>query len=155
MSTIKTILVALILALGLTSNISADKMPVKDIKDINDYTVAELIDYVAPLYGQEATLIGKITWCESGNKIRSHDGGKGLNITGIHDETFADYLPLYEARYHETLNTASTLDQLKMMSFMFSLGEKERRLWTTYVAYKNGGQYTFPYNGKLFTARCK
>lgn len=152
MNTIKTTLVAIILLLSSTSSISADTPPVKQLKD---YSVVELINYVAPMYGQDPELIGKITWCESGNIVASHDGGQGKNVTGLHDETFDVFLPAYIKKYGETLDKKSTFDQLKMMSFIFSLGEKERRLWTTYVAYKNGGSYTFPYKGKPYTAHCK
>ena len=118
-------------------------------------TIAELTEKIAPAFNQDPKLIEKIIYCESGGKIQSHDGGRGFNITGIHDATFNGWLKEYEKEYHETLNKDSSYDQIKMMSWAFSKGYSNQ--WTTMVAYKNGGEYTF-YSKLLkrwFTARCK
>jgi hypothetical protein len=122
-----------------------------------DYSVPSIIERIAPLFDQDPQLIYKITWCESNHKVVSHDGGRARNVTGIHNATFKGYLPSYEKEMGETLDIHSTYDQIKMMSFMFSKGEKTRRLWSTYRAYTNGGTYTF-YSKLLqgtYTSRCK
>lgn len=106
-------------------------------------TVVGMIDYIAPQFGQDPQLISKIAWCESGHKVKSHDGGRAVNITGIHDRTFDGWLPLYKADRGETLNKDSTFDQIKMMSWAFSKGSSYRNQWTTYVAYTKGGTYAF------------
>lgn len=125
-------------------------------KSFEEYSVKELIEYIAPQFGQDPKLISKITWCESGHKVQSHDGGAGVNITGIHDSTFNGWLPKYEKEVGETLNIDSQFDQLKMMSFAFQ-DKNKRNEWTTYIAYTNGGEYTFTNkkSGKTFTVKCK
>lgn len=120
-------------------------------------TIAELTEKIATAFNQDPKLIEKIIYCESGGKIQSHDGGRGFNITGIHDATFNGWLKEYEKEYNETLNKDSSYDQIKMMSWAFSKGESYREQWTTYVAYTNGGEYTF-YSKLLkrwFTAICR
>ena len=124
--------------------------------NVKTMSVVEMIDYIAPQFNQDPKLISKISWCESKHKVLSHDGGRGVNITGIHDATFRGWLPLYEKERGETLNKDSTFDQLKMMSWAFSKGSSYRNQWTTYVAYMKGGTYTF-YSRLLkgtFTVRC-
>ena len=124
---------------------------------VRDFSVKGMIEELAPRYGQDPALISKISYCESQHKIKSHDGGRAVNITGIHDKTFNYWLPLYEKEQGETLDINSSYDQIKMMSFAFSQGESYRRQWTTYRAYTNGGTYTF-YSKLLkgtFTSRCK
>jgi len=145
-------LVSAILAVGLFSNVSFAEAPQRSV---SDYSVKEMIDYISPQFGQDPKLISKITWCESGHKILPHDGYRGVNITGIHDATFYGWLPEYEKEVGETLDIKSSFDQLKMMSWAFK-DENKRELWTTYVAYKKGGEYKFTTkNGKVYIARCK
>lgn len=120
-------------------------------KDVLDKMILD----IAPIFNQNPSLIKKIVYCESSGKISSHDGGRGTNITGIHDTTFDYWLPKYIEQNGETLNKDSTYDQIKMMSWAFSQGYAYK--WTTYVAYKNGGTYTFYSSlmGKWYTATCK
>lgn len=125
------------------------------VAPIAPQTIPDIIDYVAPKFDQNPALIKKITLCESGWKIVDHDNHAGVNVTGIHDSTFNGWLPDYEKDQHETLNIDSSYDQLKMMSWAFSKGYANK--WTTYVAYQNGGTYTF-YSASLkktFTVHCK
>lgn len=120
-------------------------------------TIEEMILEIAPRFEQDPALISKISWCESKHKEVVHDGGHGLGVTGIHKRTFQGWLPKYEAEEGETLNYESSYDQLKMMSWAFSKGNSYRNQWTTYVAYMNGGTYSF-YSRLLkghFTVRCK
>lgn len=118
-------------------------------------TLEQIIYQIAPKFNQDPALIEKIIYCESGGEIKSHDGGRGTNITGIHNTTFNYWLPKYEASQNETLNIDSTYDQIKMMSWAFSQGYANQ--WTTYVAYTSGGTYTFYSSlmGRMYTARCK
>ena len=120
-------------------------------------TIEEMILEIAPRFEQDPALISKISYCESKHKEVVHDGGYGLGVTGIHKKTFEGWLPLYQKEQGETLNYASSYDQLKMMSWAFSKGDSYRNQWTTYVAYKKGGTYSF-YSRLLkgnFTVRCK
>ncbi|MCF7843893.1 hypothetical protein K9M47_03270 [Candidatus Gracilibacteria bacterium] len=120
-----------------------------------DLSVIEMIENIAPTFNQDPNLIKKIIWCESGGKDLQHDGGHGQGVTGIHKKTFDYWLIAYEKEYNETLNYVSTYDQIKMMSFAFSKGYANQ--WTTFVAHKKGGEYTFYSRlmGKTYTAKCK
>lgn len=132
----------------------AEPVHIVEAQRIVDQTIPEMIQEIAPRFGEDPKLIEKITWCESHWKIAVHDGGYGKGITGLHSGTFKLYLPAYEKETGETLNYDSSYDQLKMMSYMFSIGEA--RQWTTYRAYKNGGTYSFYSHllKKNFTVRC-
>lgn len=129
--------------------------PVVEVKEPTP-TLEEIIQNVSHLFNQDPKLIKKIIYCESEGKISNHDNGKGFNVTGIHDTTFNYWLKSYQKENGETLDINSTYDQIKMMSWAFSQGDSYRNQWTTYVAYINGGSYTF-YNSeskKYLTARC-
>lgn len=121
-------------------------------------SIVEIIDEVAPLFGQDPALISKISYCESKhNKNAIHDGGYGKGVAGFHKSTFNRYNKMYFKEYGEWLNYDSSYDQLKLMSYAFSKGEASRLEWTTYRAYKNGGTYSF-YSKLLkryFTVICK
>lgn len=139
-------------------NIQAEKQALEDAtRRVETMTVPEMIDYIAPQYGQSPEVIKKITWCESGHKILPHDGHKGTNITGIWDSTFKSWLPLYEKEIGETLNINSQFDQIKMMSFAFSKGDEYRYQWSTYHAYVNGGKAKIwsRYYNKYIIVYCK
>jgi hypothetical protein len=120
-------------------------------------TVQEMIEYIAPRFNQDPMLISKISYCESHHLVVDHDGGYGLGVTGIHKKTFEGWLPLYQKENGETLDYGSSYDQLKMMSWAFSKGNSYRNQWTTYVAYKRGGEYSFfsKLLQKHFTVYCK
>lgn len=122
-----------------------------------EMSVDEMINSIAPRWNQDPKLISKISWCESHHEIKVHDGGYGLGVTGIHKKTFEMWLKEYQIENGETLDYGSTYDQLKMMTWAFSKGESYRDDWTTYVAYMNGGVYSF--HSKLlkadFTVYCK
>lgn len=122
-------------------------------QDFEAMSVSELIDYIAPQYGADKELIKKITWCESKHKALPHDRGLGFGVTGYHRKTFEYHKGLFG---RSELKYESTFDQLTLMSIAFSKGEQYRNLWTTYVAYKNGGTYSF-YSNTLqghYTVKC-
>jgi len=136
---------------------TSDEQPLVADEIPKQKTVEEMIQDIAPMFGQDPKLISKISWCESKHEVLPHDGGRAVNVTGIHDTTFKGWLPKYQKERNENLNIDSTYDQLKMMSWAFSKGESYRTQWTTYVAYTNGGTYSF-YSRLLkghYTARCK
>lgn len=126
-------------------------------KKIPEPTVAQLVAAIAPAFGQDPQLIGRIIQCESGGVVAIHDGGRGVGVTGIQSATFALWLPLYLKDAGATLDYGSTADQIRMMSWAFSKGEGYRRQWTTYVALRNGGEYSFFSRilGRQVTAKCK
>jgi len=120
-------------------------------------TIPQIIEEVAPMFDQDPELISKIAYCESKFKNVVHDGGHGRGVTGIHKKTFDLWLVRYKKETNETLDYNSSYGQLKMMSWAFSKGNSYRNQWSTYVAYKNGGTYSF-YSKLLkdnFTVKCK
>jgi|SRR6187551_677047 len=126
-------------------------------KPIVPPTVQEMIQEIAPKFGQDPELIAKISYCESHFKDVIHDGGHGKGVTGIHKKTFDYWLIAYTKETGETLNYDSSYDQIKMMSWAFSKGDKYRNQWSTYVAYMEGGTYSF-YSNLLeghYTVYCK
>jgi len=126
---------------------------VEEKNRIDTMTVLELIDYIAPQYGANPDLIKKIAFCEAGYRhFPVHDGGAGVGTTGYQKNTFKDD----QKRFNRPdLVYESNFDQLTMMSISFQAGEKYRNRWTTYVAYNNGGAYTFvDRKGVKHTARC-
>lgn len=154
---IKVIGILLALLINTSIPVKAQAPDLTKEEKIVSMTVIEMINEIAPQFGQDPRLISKISYCESNHIVVSHDGGRGKNITGIHDTTFNGWLPLYQEENHETLNKGSTYDQIKMMSWAFSKGSPYKNQWTTYVAYTKGGTYSF-YSKLLkahFTVRCK
>ena len=96
--------------------------------------IPKIIEKIAPQFGQDPSLIKNVVFMESSYNCNSiHDGGKGKGCTGFHKDTFIGYEKIYFKKYHEHLNYDSNLDQLKLMSFVFSLSERERHLWTSYT----------------------
>lgn len=136
----------------------SDVASVESIKEKRSkMTIPQIIEEVSPMFGQDPKLISKITYCESKFKVVVHDGGHGKGVTGIHKKTFNLWLVKYKKENNETLDYNSSYDQLKMMAYAFSKGDSYRNQWTTYVAYKNGGTYSF-YSKLLkknFTVKCK
>lgn len=132
--------------------------PVEKKVDVNKMSYVEMIDYVAPQFGQNPTLIKKVVYNESGFKVQCHDSCRAKNITAIHDTTFKGWLPKYKKETGETLNINSQFDQIKMLSWAFSKGSSYRNQWTTYVACTSpNGKYSFYSNmmGRSYTVTCK
>jgi hypothetical protein len=122
---------------------------------IDAMTTVELIEYIAPQYGQDIALQKKINWCESHHdETKIHDGGHGQGSTGFHRKTFEGWKIEFG---HPDYVYESNYDQIALMAEAFSKGEEYRRAWTTYRAYMNGGTYSFHSNllDKDFTVTCK
>lgn len=146
------VLQGLLLSTLALANISSTEIYIAE----KPQTVPEMIQEIAPQFGQDSDLISRIAYCESKFRDVIHDGGHGKGVTGIHKKTFDYWLIQYEKETGETLHYDSSYDQIKMMAWAFSKGESYREQWTTYVAYKNGGEYTF-YSNLLkgtYTAKC-
>jgi len=124
-------------------------------QELREKPVNEIIDVIAPQYGINDTyLLKKIVHCESGgNKEAIHDKGYGYGPTGILRTTF-NY---WNTKMGENLTYENPVHQVRMMSWAFNQGESYKRQWSTYVAYKNGGTYSF-YSNLLkghYTSRCQ
>jgi len=99
-------------------------------------TVQEIINQMSDEYNLSPQMMSEVIFCESSfNENATHDGGRGKGITGFHRATFLDW----EKKSGMDLNYDSTFDQIKLMSWAFSQGEKYRDDWTSYNRYKKYG----------------
>jgi hypothetical protein len=157
----KTIILAIIGAIALawaSFALSKENPQIMPEISVQELSVKEMSSLTAMMFGQDPKLLNKIMWCESHGQVSDHDGGRGLNVTGIHDQTFDLWLPQYEKDIGESLDKTKTWDQLKMMAWAFSKGEDYRDDWTTYVAYMSP-DHTYSFYSTLlkahFTVVCK
>ena len=123
-------------------------------KTLAEYSVLELIDYYSSIYRQDPVLLKKVAWCESQyEKDLPGDGGRAYSVFQIHKPTFEQW----SKEMGELLDYGNYQDHIKVATWAFAQGEEYRKKWTTYVAIKNGGTYSF-YSKLLkkhFTVFCK
>lgn len=131
--------------------ISEAQAPIRELKD---YSVVELIDYYSALYDQDPALMRKVAECESKyNTTILGDGGRAFSVFQFHKGTFERW----SKERGEPLDYKSYHDHIKLAVWSFAQGEKYRNAWTSYVAIKRGGEYSF-YSKLLkkhFTVYCK
>ena len=153
----KFIIPTMLLIFAMTA-LSPSKISSSYICDHRDLNTADMIYCASIEFAQDPSLISKISWCESKHKISSHDGGRGVNMTGIHDATFERWNNEFEKEYGYRLDRKSTFDQFRMMAYAFSKGESYRDDWTTYVAYMRP-DHTYSFYSTLlegyYTVVCK
>lgn len=112
-------------------------------------TPVETIKKYSQEYNIDENLLYSIIKCES---------GFNQNAVGLHGEvTMAQFLPStfygQAKKMGEQLDIKSYHDTIKLTAY--SLANGDGKLWTTYVAIKNGGKYTFTdKKGTVYTARC-
>ncbi len=104
-------------------------------------------------YGSSYNDLKKVANCESGMQEKPKPGDHGLanGIMQFHEDTFKGM----SKEMGESLSYESAHDQIKVAAWAFSKGYGNQ--WTTYVALKNGGEYTFYSKtfGKNITVYCK
>lgn len=131
----------------------SDYSPSKDI-DLSNLTVPELIDYFAVQYNQDPNLLKKIASCESGfTKDKVGDKGLAFSVFQFHKPTF----DRWSKEMGQELDYGNYIDHVRLAAWAFSRGETYRDDWTTYVAYKHGGSYSF-YSSLLhrsYTVYCR
>ena len=104
------------------------------------------IDYIykwADFYkasDQDKIELKKVGWCESNLGVIKI-GDKGL-AHGLYQYLKGTWLKA-EKLIGEDLNIDSIYDQAKMTAFLWVNYPEWKTQWTTYVAYKNGGTYSF------------
>ena len=119
----------------------------------SELTVDGQITYFSNLYQADEPLIRKVIDCESGyNHNSSSDNGYSNGIMQFQKATFFRMSKLFG----EELDYNSKYDQLKLGIWALSKPELARE-WTSYVAIKKGGTYSFYSKqlGKHFTVKCK
>lgn len=110
----------------------------------------EVIERYATEYAIDPNLLYSIIKCES------HFNQNAVGLAG--EVTMAQFLPkTFEGqakKMGEQLDIKSYHDTIKLTAYSLSIGDG--KLWTTYRAIQNGGEYTFvDRNGKQHTSRCK
>lgn len=140
----KTLLVGIILANLINNTITLADVNNTQQTQENVSTVANLPLYekvaikYSSLYGASSTEVIKVMQCESGFKMEAvGDSGKSNGIAQFNKGTFEQY----SKQLGEKLDYNSLYDQIKLMSYMFSINKGNH--WTAYRALKNGGTYTF------------
>jgi hypothetical protein len=137
-----------------THYISKAEAPTIPAKEIKDYSVVEMIEYYSDIYDQDPLLLKKVAECESEYETNLlGDGGRAYSVYQFHKSTF----DRWSKEFGEPLDYKSYHDNIKLAVWSFSQGERYRNAWTTYVAIKKGGKYSF-YSKLLknnYTVVCK
>lgn len=144
---------AVFLSLGLSqfilkANAEAPEMPAIP----KEKTVHQAIAEFAALYGSSAPVLEKVMECESGGMQETKgDHGQSLGVFQIQPDTWRRFTSEMGA----TLDIASPADQAQVAAWAFAHGHGDE--WTTYVAIRKGGSYTFWYRleDRYFTVHCK
>lgn len=120
---------------------------------LEDYSVPQLIEYYSGIYHQDPALLKKVAECESkyGKNLKG-DSGLAFSVYQFHKNTFDNW----SKEFGEKLDYGSYHDHIKLAVWSFAQGENHRNAWTTYVAIKRGGTYSF-YSKQLkksFVVKC-
>lgn len=127
MNKIRLYLGVFALAIIIPSFTHSDQVP------ITQPTVAlspvEYADIYTEQYGVDSNVFKKVMFCESGNNPEPrgyNDGGKAYGIMQFHKETF----DTYSKQLGEVLDYHSSMDQIKLAAYMFSI--KKQTQWSCY-----------------------
>lgn len=120
--------------------------------------VRSMIECYSEIYGANKAVLLKMAECESGfdgNKKGDYLNGVYLaqGLYQYHQETWKRHT----GYMGETLNKNSPQDQAKLVAWISVNGPSALNEWTSYVAIKNGGTYSF-YSKLLkrsYTVVCK
>lgn len=109
-------------------------------------TDKEMIIYYANIYGSDPQMIYDVYMAESNGNCRAvGDGGRAKSCFQYFPETWERYSKKFNQTFgtNERFDIHSLHDNVKLTSWVFSLGETEKSEWTTYVCFKKGGVYKF------------
>ena len=117
-----------------------------------------LIKKYTKLFNSNTDTVYSVMMCESGGVWKEGDSGHSFGQFAYFEETWNRYAKLYRKTFgvDDQFDIKSLHDQVKLTSFAFSLGDINRNEWTTYVAIKKGGSYSFysRFHKKYFTVQC-
>lgn len=127
----------------------------KDL-EIQDAHYSVQITHFSKIYGVDEKIVAKVVECESGGDHTANgDGGRSKGIAQFQKPTWDWMSKQYFDEYNEKLNYKSSFDNVKLLAYQISKGNGNN--WTSYVAIKKGGTYSF-YSKQLnkhFTVKCK
>lgn len=140
----KRIIICLLLVIAISAPLPFSKHYISQAQaptlEIQDYSVTKLIEYFSGVYNQDPKLLKRVAECESHlNQNAKGDSGLATGLYQYHKGTWEHFSKLKG----EVLDINSAYDQAKLTAFIFSLEEVYRKHWTSYVAIKNGGKYSF------------
>jgi hypothetical protein len=130
---------------------------------VKQKTPQEYIVEYAKQFEISSELLLKIAKCESQfDPLAEGDFKNGkylaIGLYQYHQSMWDSSVKLYKAKvFDEELDRYSYQDQAKLTAFIFARHPELRNKWTSYVAYANGGTYTF-YSKlleKKYTVICK
>lgn len=124
--------------------------------NIDDLSVQEQITYYANTYGVQPQLALAVARCESQfGKLPDGDNGHAKGIYQYWDDTWERHYKEFNRETGVTLTKGVTKDDIQLATWAFSTGKASE--WTTAVAIKKGGTYSF-YSRQLkqhFTVKCE
>ena len=103
-----------------------------------EYSTTELIKKYAQVYNVNSKVMLAMMRCESsGNQSAIGDGGRAKGLYQYHTGTWERI----EKKLDKDMDINSEHDQIHMTAYALSQGMGSQ--WTSYVAIKNGGTYSF------------
>lgn len=120
--------------------------------ELKDKPLTEIVQHFAEEYDYPSNVLLKVMECESGGvQSVKGDGGLSHGVFQIQKETWSRFTK----QMGEELNITSPMDQAKVAAWAFKNGHGDE--WTTYVAIRKGGTYTFWYKQeqRYYTVHCK
>lgn len=152
MERIKTMVVsAMALLLIISAKVTIAESPIYEHKE---KTPEELITYYANMYGADVDELLKVAQCESKmGKDNIGDSGNAIGLYQYWNDTWLRFSKLLG----EDLDINNMNDQARLTAYIFANHPELKTHWTSYVAIKNGGVYSF-YSKKLgrhFKVYCK
>ena len=137
MTILKTIVLALLLPLVA---FAAKPITTQELEIPQPSTPQEYIKYYANLYNTDPNVLLSVAKCESQFKQSTRgDNGLAVGIFQYHRGTWTRMSKLYG----QELDINSVADQAKLTAFIYSNYPSIRNEWSTYVAIKKGGTYSF------------
>ena len=145
---IKILVCVVVSLLAFSTKAIADPVDIKT----SDLTIEQQVTYFSELYGADTDIVEKVIQCESRGIVNAiGDSGRSIGIAQFQKPTFL----MLSKKLGEELDFNSSHDQIKLLSW--SIANGYGRNWTSYVAIKNGGTYSF-YSNQLkrhFRVTCK
>lgn len=157
----KMVFCAIVSLLALSTKTIAEAPPEDNPQKI--LSPRESIVEYANRFGTDPNVLLKVADCESHydpKAVGDYKNGEylAINIYQYHSGTWDEFVEIYQKEvYDEQLERDSYQDQAKVTAYIFAKHPEFRKRWTSYVAYANGGTYTF-YSKLLekeFTVVCR
>lgn len=148
MKLIKKLVFCAIVSLLALSTKTIAEAPLYEIPHDTKTPKEKIVEY-ANRFGTDPNVLLKVADCESHydpKAVGDYKNGEylAINIYQYHKGTWDEFVEIYQKEvYDEELERDSYQDQAKVTAYIFAKYPDLRKRWSTYVAYANGGTYTF------------